>query len=35
MQMRTFNAVQATTKLILRILEARLPMAAMVGLRIH
>jgi hypothetical protein len=35
MQMRTINTVRAITKSILRILEARLPMAAMAELRIH
>ena len=35
MRMKTINVVRATTKLIQRILEARLPMAAVAGLRIH
>jgi hypothetical protein len=35
MRMRTINVVRETTKLINRILEARLPMAAAAGLRIR
>jgi len=33
--MRAINVVRAAAKLIQRILEARLPMAALAGLRIH
>jgi hypothetical protein len=33
--MKAINVVRATTKLIQRILEARLPIAAAAGLRIH
>jgi hypothetical protein len=35
MRMKTINVVRATAKLIQRILDARLPMAAVAGLRIH
>jgi hypothetical protein len=35
MRIKTITVVRATTKLIQRILEARLPMAAVAGLRIH
>jgi hypothetical protein len=35
MRIKTIKMVRATTKLIQRILEARLPMAGAAGLRIH
>jgi hypothetical protein len=35
MRMRTMRVVRTTTRFILRILDARLPMAGSVGLRIR